>query len=185
MHVTFWEFLDIFRTIYMLLNVVIFSSMFWIDGTYDVLSTLKLCTFVIDTLTTSMWLFGSVQTFVKTLHVIELCVFFRHALNRRYLLSVINSSHAFKLTFFRLCTAVNVMDTLKMCMWFFWKCSDFFRKIYIQLNIVIFSACFQRKQYLIFISNSSHTSRQAFSNLLEYLPSAFLFICIKRRLSPS
>jgi hypothetical protein len=43
-----------------------------------------------------------------------------------YLLCVINSSHTFRLTFFKPC--IVVIDTLKMCMWLFGSIRTFFEK---------------------------------------------------------
>jgi hypothetical protein len=46
-----------------------------------------------------------------------------------YLLCVINSSHTFTLTFFKLCTVL--MDTLKICMWLFGSAWTFFKKLHV------------------------------------------------------
>jgi hypothetical protein len=87
----------------------------------------KPCTIVMDTLKMCMWLFGSVWTFFEKF-TCWTYPFFQHVLHRVYILCVINSSHTFRLTFFKPCTIV--MDTLKMCMWLFGSDRTFFRKIY-------------------------------------------------------
>jgi hypothetical protein len=121
------------------------------------LTFFKPCTVVLDTLKMCMWLFESVKTIFENFTcswikvIFPPCFEYRWHLLRWHLLCVIISSHTFKLTFFKPCTVV--MDTLKMCMWFFWKCMDTIWKIY---NLVIFSAWFAYRRYLLCNQFLSH-----------------------------
>jgi hypothetical protein len=95
-----------------------FSSMFWIDHTYFVYSTPPMpFGWHSSSLAQLLWthwrcacdfleVFGQ---FSKNLHVVGLKSFFQHVLNRWHLhvLCVINSSHIFRLTFFKPCTVVH------------------------------------------------------------------------------
>jgi hypothetical protein len=88
-----------------LLCVINTSCTFWVTFS-------KLCTIITNTLKICMGRFGSVRTFfLKNLHVVA---FFHHVLNRRYLLSVVTSSHTPRTTFSKL--YIVIIDTLKMNM---------------------------------------------------------------------
>jgi hypothetical protein len=74
-------------------------------------------------------------------------------LNRWHLLCVINSSHTFKLTFFKPCTVV--IDTLKMCMWVFGSIRTFFEKLHVvelsHFSSMFWINCIYRHQLITFI----------------------------------
>jgi hypothetical protein len=114
---------------------------------------------VMDTLKMCMWLFGSVRTFFEKYTCSWTWSFFQHVLNRRHLLCVINSSHTFKLTFFKPYKVV--MDTLKMCMWLFGSVRTFFEKFTCSWTWSFFQHVLNRRQLLCVI-NSSHTFRLTF-----------------------
>jgi hypothetical protein len=78
-----------------------------------------------------MWHFGSVLTFFEKFTCSWTLSFFQHLVNGGYLYCVINSSHIFRLTFSKLC--IIVMDSWIYVHMTFWKCSGFYRKIYIFL----------------------------------------------------
>jgi hypothetical protein len=76
----------------------------------------------------------------KCIWLIEWWISSRHLLIG-FLLCVINSSHTFRLTFFKPCTVV--MDTLKMCMWLFGSVWTFFIKFTIHVvELIHFSSMF-------------------------------------------
>jgi hypothetical protein len=91
------------------------------------LTFFKPCTVVVDTLKMCMWLCRSFQTFFEKFTCSWTWSFFQHVLHRWYLLCVVNSSHLLD-DILQTCTVV--MDTLKICMWLFWKCMDTILKIY-------------------------------------------------------
>jgi hypothetical protein len=89
-----------------------------------------------------------------------------------YCFYVINSSHNFRLTFFKLFTVV--MNTLKICMWLFESVWTLFGKFICSWMWYFFQHVLNR-WYLFCVIDSFHIGRLAFSNAFETLPFEFFY----------
>jgi hypothetical protein len=104
----------------------------------DILQTLLSCYGHIEDAHVTFW--KCLGNFLKKFICRWTQSFFQHVLNRWHLLCVIKSSLTFRLTFFKPCTIV--LDTLKMCMWAFWKFWGIFWKNLLVVELSHFSSMF-------------------------------------------
>jgi hypothetical protein len=90
------------------------------------LTFFKPCTVVTNILKMCMWLSKKCSDIFRKIYMKLNLVDFPACFDRQCFLCIINSSHTFRLTFFKLCTVV--MDKLKICIWHFESVQSFFKK---------------------------------------------------------